>query len=201
MAAGIQVMGHEELERRDDCATNQKYGQRVIERSDYYTLSIPPALHLSKSERFSRVPPLVSQMLVTCRVTGHVSFHGSPTRTGPTEHYEICVLCSGSKCMLTYRYCSGFENRNNSAPFKKVKNLQMEADRLELIARHNFAPSNQARLFARPMRVQIVLGARLYPAWFTHGRWPVPFRAAGLRGRRNRRWPGSVAFGDICIHV
>ena len=73
-------------------------------------------------------------------------------------------------------------------PFeKKVKNLQMEADRLELIARHNFAPSNRPRLFARPMRVQIVLGARLYPAWFTHGRWPVPFRAAGLRGRRNRR--------------
>ena len=70
---------------------------------------------------------------------------------------------------------------------KKVKNLQMEADRLELIARHKFAPSNRPRLFARPMRVQIVLGARLYPAWFTHGRWPVPFRAAGLRGRRNRR--------------
>ena len=73
-------------------------------------------------------------------------------------------------------------------PFeKKVKNLQMEADRLELIARHNFAPSNRPHLFARPMRVQIVLGARRYPAWFTHGRWPVPFRAAGLRGRRNRR--------------
>ena len=73
-------------------------------------------------------------------------------------------------------------------PFeKKVKNLQMEADRLELIARHKFAPSNGPRLFARPMCVQIVLGARLYPAWFTHGRWPVPFRAAGLRGRRNRR--------------
>ena len=70
---------------------------------------------------------------------------------------------------------------------KKVKNLQMEADRLELIARHKFAPSNRPRLFARPMRVQIVLGARRYPAWFTHGRWPVPFRAAGLRGRRNRR--------------
>ena len=70
---------------------------------------------------------------------------------------------------------------------KKVKNLQMEADRLELIARHKFAPSNRPRLFARPVRVQIVLGARLYPAWFTHGRWPVPFRAAGLRGRRNRR--------------
>jgi hypothetical protein len=70
---------------------------------------------------------------------------------------------------------------------KKVKNLQMEADRLELIARHKFAPSNRPRLFARPMRVQIVLGARLYPAWFTHGRWPVPFRAAGLRGRWNRR--------------
>jgi hypothetical protein len=85
-------------------------------------------------------------------------------------------------------YCSGFENRNNSGPLsKKVKNLQMEADRLELIARHNFAPSNRPRLFARPMRIQIVLGARLYPAWFTHGRWPVSFRAAGLRGRRNRR--------------
>jgi hypothetical protein len=62
---------------------------------------------------------------------------------------------------------------------KKVKNLQMEADRLELIARHKFAPSNRPRLFTRPVRVQIVLGARLYPAWFTHGRWPVPFRAAG----------------------
>ncbi len=85
-------MGHEELERRDDCATNQKYGQRVIERSDHYTLSIPPALHLSKSERFSRVPPLVSQTLVTCRVTGHVSFHGSPTRTGPTEHETLCLV-------------------------------------------------------------------------------------------------------------
>jgi hypothetical protein len=73
-------------------------------------------------------------------------------------------------------------------PFeKKAKNLQMEADRLELIARHKFAPSNRPRLFARPVRVQIVLGARLYPAWFTHGRWPVPFRAAGLRGRRNRQ--------------
>ena len=35
----------------------------------------------------------------------------------------------------------------------------MEADRLELIARHKFAPSNRPRLFARPMRVQIVLGA------------------------------------------
>ena len=71
---------------------------------------------------------------------------------------------------------------------KKVKNLQMEADRLELIARrHKLAPSSWPSLLARPMRVQIVLGARLYPAWFTHGRWPVPFRAAGLRGRRNRR--------------
>ena len=73
-------------------------------------------------------------------------------------------------------------------PFeKKVKNLQMEADRLELIARHKFAPSNWPRLLTRPVRVQIVLGARLYPAWFANGRWPVPFRAAGLRGRRNRR--------------
>jgi hypothetical protein len=70
---------------------------------------------------------------------------------------------------------------------KKVKNLGMEADRLELTARHKFAPSNGPRLFARPMRVQIVLGARLYPAWFTHGRWPIPFRDAGLRVRRNRR--------------
>ena len=70
---------------------------------------------------------------------------------------------------------------------KKDKNLGMEADRLELIARHKFAPSNGPRLFARPMRVQIVLGARLYPAWFTHGRWPIPFRDAGLRVRRNRR--------------
>ncbi len=40
----------------------------------------------------------------------------------------------------------------------------MEADRLELIARHKFAPSNWPRLFTRPVRVQIVLGARLYPA-------------------------------------
>jgi hypothetical protein len=73
-------------------------------------------------------------------------------------------------------------------PFeKKGKNLPMEADRLQLIARHKFAPSNRPCLFTRPMRVQIVLGARLYHAWFANGRWPVPFRAAGLRGRRNRR--------------
>ena len=62
---------------------------------------------------------------------------------------------------------------------KKVKNLQMEADRLELIARHNFAPSNRPRLFARPMRIQIVLGARLYHAWFANGRWPSRFEPQG----------------------
>ena len=65
---------------------------------------------------------------------------------------------------------------------KKVKNLGMEADRLELTARHKFAPSNGPRLFARPMRVQIVLGARLYPAWFTHGRWPIPFQGCASDG-------------------
>ena len=56
---------------------------------------------------------------------------------------------------------------------KKVKNLGMEADRLELIARHKFAPSSRPCLFTRPMRVQIVLGARLYPAWLANGRWPA----------------------------
>ena len=40
---------------------------------------------------------------------------------------------------------------------KKVKNLQMEADRLQLIARRKFAPANRPCLFARPMRVQSLL--------------------------------------------
>ena len=51
---------------------------------------------------------------------------------------------------------------------------------------------------ARPNR------GRLYPVWLANGRWPVPFpafRAAGLRGRRNRRQPGAVARGDICSYV
>ena len=69
--------------------------------------------------------------------------------------------------------------------------------------RHKLAPSNRPPgcLFARPMRVQIVLGARLHPARFANGRRPVPFRDEGLRGRRDGRWPGAVARGDICIHV
>ena len=65
-------------------------------------------------------------------------------------------------------------------PFeKKVKNLPMEADRLQLIAHHTFAPSNRPCLFTRPMRVQIVLGARLYHAWFANGRWPSRFEPQG----------------------
>ena len=35
----------------------------------------------------------------------------------------------------------------------------MEADRLQLIARHTFAPSSWPSLLARPMRVQNYLGA------------------------------------------
>ena len=42
---------------------------------------------------------------------------------------------------------------------------------------------------------------RLPPARFANGRGPVPFRDAGLRGRRDRRWPGTVARGGICHHV
>ena len=61
---------------------------------------------------------------------------------------------------------------------KRLKTLT-EADRLELIARHKFAPSNRPRLFTRPVRVQIVLGARLYPAWFANGRWPSRFEPQG----------------------
>ena len=77
----------------------------------------------------------------------------------------------------------------------------MEADRLELIARHKFAPSNRPRLFARPVRVQIVLGARRYPAWFTHGRWPVPFELQGCAGDgiadSPELWP-SVTSASMC---
>ncbi len=71
----------------------------------------------------------------------------------------------------------------------------MEADRLELIARHKFAPSNRPRLFARPMRVQIVLGAGRYPAWFTHGRWPVPFRYTYCKVGRRTDPAGMPAAG------
>jgi hypothetical protein len=41
------------------------------------------------------------------------------------------------------------------------------------------------------------ISARLPPARFANGRWPVPLRDAGLRGRRDRRWPGFVARGGI----
>jgi hypothetical protein len=42
---------------------------------------------------------------------------------------------------------------------------------------------------------------RLPPARFANGRGPVPLRDAGLRGRRDRRWPAAVARGDVCFHV
>ena len=45
------------------------------------------------------------------------------------------------------------------------------------------------------------ISARLPPARFANGRWPVPWRGAGLRGRQDRRWPGTVARGDVCHHV
>ena len=90
----------------------------------------------------------------------------------------------------------------NRDRIRKSFNSPMEAEWACCSSRHKFAPSNQPCLFARTMRVQIVLGARLHPAQLASGRWPVPFRDAGLRGRRNRRWSGTVARSDIsAIHV
>ena len=45
------------------------------------------------------------------------------------------------------------------------------------------------------------ISARLHLSRLANGRWPISFREAGLRGRRNRRWPGGAARGNICIHV
>jgi hypothetical protein len=61
-------------------------------------------------------------------------------------------------------------------------------------------PTGPACSYADPCTSKII-SARLHPARFANGRWPVPFRDAGLRGRRDGRSPGTVARGDICIHV
>ena len=52
-----------------------------------------------------------------------------------------------------------------------------------------------------PRAFKKISRARLNPARLANGRWPVPFRGAGLRGRRDRRYPGSVARGGIRIRV
>jgi hypothetical protein len=67
--------------------------------------------------------------------------------------------------------------------------------------RQRLAPSNRPGLLARPMRVQIVLGRACILRGSRTAGGPVPLRGAGLRGRRDRRWPGAVARGDIYVHV
>ena len=74
-------------------------------------------------------------------------------------------------------------------------------ERLFLCERQRFAPSNRPGLLARPMRVQNYLGALASCAVRERQGGAVPWRDAGLRGRRDRRWPGAVARGDICHHV
>ena len=74
-------------------------------------------------------------------------------------------------------------------------------DRLFLCERHMFAPSNRPSLLVRPMRVQIVLGRACILRGSRTAGGPVPLRGAGLRGRRDRRCPATVARGGICIHV
>ena len=74
-------------------------------------------------------------------------------------------------------------------------------ERLFLCERQRFAPSNRPGLLARPMRVQIVLGRACILRGSRTAGGPVPLRGAGLRGRRDRRCPATVARGGICIHV
>jgi hypothetical protein len=74
-------------------------------------------------------------------------------------------------------------------------------ERLFLCERQRFAPSNRPGLLARPTRVQNYLGALAPLRGSRTAGGPVPWRDAGLRGRRDRRWPGSMARGDVCRHV
>ena len=137
-------------------------------RSDNYTFSLP-------ERRIARRFFLYRwHRAHTCHPV-HFRTATSADRWPPGVQARLtCAPCHGHMCA-------------SGEPLGAAGTRRCGWERLFLCERQRFAPSNRPGLLVRPMRVKISLGRVCILRGSRTAGGPVPFRDAGLRGRRDCR--------------